>query len=147
MRRITWGGLKFKADPEKVWEELQQIGDQYTPQDVLDYARDEHTELHKCFDWNDTTAAEKWRKQQARFVCNSLVVTVIEEEQPTREFRIIQHDTKDRVYRPVTFTVHNKDQYNRLLDNAKREMRSFKERYAEIVELRNVIEEIERIIN
>ena len=147
VRRITWGGLKFNADPEKVWEELQKIGDQYTPQDVLNYARDKHTELHKCFDWNDTTAAEKWRKQQARFVCNSLVVTVIEEEQPMREFRIIQHDTEERVYRPVTLTVHNKDQYGRLLDMAKREMKSFKERYAEIVELRNVIEEIERIIN
>lgn len=146
MTQVKWGFMQFKADPEKVWREIQQIGDQYTPQDVLEYARDPQTELHKCFDWDNTTAADKWRKQQARWVCNSLVVTVIKEEQPSREYRIIQHDTEERVYRPVVLTVHNKEQYGRLLDMAKRELKAFKERYAEIVELRNVIEEIERII-
>lgn len=146
MTQVKWGFMQFKADPEKVWREIQQIGDQYTPQDVLEYARDPQTELHKCFDWDNTTAAEKWRRQQARWVCNSLVVTVIKEEQPSREYRIIQHDTEERVYRPVVLTVHNKEQYGRLLDMAKRELKAFKERYAEIVELRNVIEEIERII-
>jgi hypothetical protein len=146
MTQVKWGFMQFKADPEKVWREIQQIGDQYTPQDVLEYARDPQTELHKCFDWDNTTAAEKWRKQQARWVCNSLVVTIIHEDQPTREFRVIQHDAEDRVYRPVVLTVQNKEQYGRLLDMAKRELKAFKDRYAEIVELRNVIEEIERIL-
>ena len=146
MKQIKWGFMQFKADPEKVWREIQQIGDQYTPQDVLEYARDPQTELHKCFEWDDTIAAEKWRKQQARWVCNSLVVTVIEEERPQVTFRVIQHDTEDKIYRPVVLTVQNEDQYGRLLDMAKRELKAFKDRYAEIVELRNVIEEIERIL-
>lgn len=146
MKQITWGFKKFKADPQKVWDELQNIGKEYTPQDVLDYAKDPESELHKCFDWDDTIAAEKWRKQQARWVCNSLVVTVIEEERPQVTFRVIQHDTEDKTYRPVTYTVRNEDQYGRLLEMAKRELKAFKERYEEIIELRNVIEEIERIL-
>lgn len=146
MKQIKWGFMQFNADPQKVWNELQDIGNEYTPQDVLNYARNPQTELHKCFEWDDTIAAEKWRKQQARWVCNSLVVTVIEEERPQVTFRVIQHDTEDRTYRPVVLTVQNEDQYGRLLDMAKRELKAFKDRYAEIVELRNVIEEIERIL-
>jgi len=146
MTQVKWGFMQFKADPQKVWNELQDIGKEYTPQDVLNYARNPQTELHKCFEWDDTIAAEKWRKQQARWVCNSLVVTVIEEERPQVTFRVIQHDTEDKIYRPVVLTVQNEDQYGRLLDMAKRELKAFKDRYAEIVELRNVIEEIERIL-
>ena len=63
----TWKmpGL-FKADAQKVAEEIKSIGDEVTAEQIVELARDEDTELHKCFDWNDQTAAEKWRKQQAR---------------------------------------------------------------------------------
>ena len=146
MTQVKWGFMQFKADPEKVWREIQQIGDQYTPQDVLEYARDPQTELHKCFDWDNTTAAEKWRKQQARWVCNSLVVEIEQTKHSFKEYRIIQHDREDMVYRPVTYTIKDEDQYKRLVRRAMQELKAWKDRYKEIVELKNVIEEIERII-
>ena len=48
-----------------------------SPQMVLDRARDESSPLHDCFEWNDTTAAEKYRLVQARVLLR-LVVPVYE---------------------------------------------------------------------
>lgn len=147
MSQVRWGFMKFKADPEKVWNELQTLGEQYSPQEVLDFARKhKKSELHKCFDWDDTSAAEKWRRQQARFICNSLVVTVKREETEPQTFRIIQHDKNEKAYSPVTYIVENPDRYQILLERAKGELAAFKDRYQEIVELRNVIEEIEKVL-
>ena len=78
-RKIFWKTPKlFKADPEKVYEELQTL-DEITPDSVLELARDENSVLHNEIDWNDKTAAEKWRKQQARQI---LCYLVIKEEAP-----------------------------------------------------------------
>jgi len=56
----TWRqGCRYVADAQKVYEEITAIGAAATTKQILDKARDENTELHKCFDWNDTEAAEK----------------------------------------------------------------------------------------
>ena len=60
----------YKADAEKVSKEIESIQNA-TPKNILEFARSENTELHKCFEWDDTKAAEKYRLQQARqIVCN-----------------------------------------------------------------------------
>ena len=143
---VQWGFMKFKADAQTCYNEIQTLGETYTPEQVLDLARNPKTELHKCFDWNDTTAAEKWRKQQARFVCTSLVVTVEKSDGVETSYRVIQHDKEDGAYRPVTLTVRDDDQYGRLLRQAKAELASFRKRYKSITELEGVIDEIEAVL-
>ena len=83
---VKWIGTKYKGDPQKVYEEIQSIGDSYTPREILAYARNnENSELHKCFDWDDTTAAEKWRIHTARIICCSLKVVVKrKKKEPTK---------------------------------------------------------------
>ncbi len=145
---VTWGFMKFKGDAQACYDEVQTLGESYTPHQVLDLARDPKTELHKCFDWDDSSAAEKWRLEQARQVCKSFTVVIeTSEDQEPQRFRVIQHDKEDRVYRPVIFTVRDEDQYARLLKQAKDEMASFKKRYKAIVELEKVIEEIDLVLN
>jgi len=146
MSEVKWIGTGFRGNAKLVYEEIQSIGDSYTPRDVLELARDENTELHKCFDWDDTSAAEKWRLHTARMICCSLKVVVTKADTPPTSFRLIQHDAEDRVYKPVTLTVRNDDEYARLLRQAKAEMKAFRERYKSIVELESVIDEIERIL-
>lgn len=146
---VKWIGTKYKGDPQKVYEEIQSIGDSYTPREILAYARNnENSELHKCFDWDDTTAAEKWRIHTARNICCSLKVEVTQEEgkEPVA-YRLIQTDKEEKAYKPVVLTVRNDDEYSRLLKQAKEELASFKRRYESIVELESVIDEIDRIIN
>lgn len=58
----------------KVYDEIAAIGDSATPEQIVEAARDESSELHKCFTWNDTEAADKWRKQEARQIRHFLVI-------------------------------------------------------------------------
>jgi len=54
----------YKADAQKIADE---IGDnKISPQELLEKARNEDSELHKCFEWDDSVAAEKYRLIQAR---------------------------------------------------------------------------------
>ena len=62
----TGFGSLFRADAQLVSNEIMSIGDTATPAQIVDMARDSSTELHKCFEWNDTVAAEKYRLEQAR---------------------------------------------------------------------------------
>jgi len=139
---VSWNGFRFSADAEKCYREIQSL-ESITPANIVDYARNEETELHKCFQWDDSIAAENWRKQQARIIVSSLVVTVEKTTAGSQKYRLIQHDDSTKEYKPVVFTVRNMDEYGRLLAQAKRELRSFKERYKSITELSEVIEQIE----
>ena len=143
---IKWGFYQFKGNPEKCYQELQTLGESYTPEDVVSLAEDPHTELHKCFTWDDSKAARLYRLTEARTICNSLRVVVERESGEPREYRIVQHDSVEKAYKPVVLMVRNEDEYSRLLEQAKDDMRRFKERYTSIVELAEVIEEIEKVL-
>ena len=144
---IVWAGTGFRGNAEAVYHEIQTLGNSYTPDDIVELAKDESTELHKCFEWDDTIAAEKWRKHTARLICCSLQVVVEKEEKEPVTYRLIQIDRSEQAYKPVMMTVRNDDEYGRLLKQAKLELKAFKERYKKITELETVIDEIDRIIN
>lgn len=58
-------------------DHLQTIYDQrgaLTPQMVVDVARPEDHPLHMSFDWDDATAGEAWRREQARKLIGSVKI-------------------------------------------------------------------------
>lgn len=131
----------YKADAQKVADEIGE--NSITPQEVLEKAKDEHSELHKCFEWNNDVAAEKYRLQQARAIIINLVyVPKSKEEQPVRCFQIT---TEKAVYQPTKQFIVQKDEYQALLAKAKTELESFRKRYAMLTELEAVLEAIDTI--
>lgn len=145
--KYAWKGKAFRAEPEKVYKEIQTLGKEYTPHQILELARNENTELHKCFEWDDAIASELWRLHTARQICCSLSVVVETEERQLVPCRLIQHDDSKEAYAPVVFTVRNEDEYSRLLKQANAELQAFKVRYKSIVELQEIIEDIDKFIN
>lgn len=133
----------FKADAQKVYEEIASIGDSATTRQILDKARDEKTELHKCFEWNDTEAAEKWRMHQARNVACSLIFKERHEEKKP-PLRLVQQ-TEIGVYKPTVLIMQDKDEYAKLLSRALAELNSFKAKYQTLVELDGVFDAIAQI--
>jgi len=133
---ITWKLDHFRnADAEKVHNEICSIGESVSPQQIVEFARNENTELHKCFDWNDSTAAEKWRLHEARqIVCN-----LVFEEQNASMPAIRTIQLGDSGYVPVRLMVTHKDEYQNLLARAKAELRAFKLRYKNLVELEEIL--------
>ena len=45
-------------DPYKVYDELQSLGENVKPEMIVAAAQDSNSELHKCFEWNDTEQQE-----------------------------------------------------------------------------------------
>ena len=140
--KVVWSMKLFKADAEKVHSELETIGTK-SPQNIVDYA-EEHpdSELYKCFTWDDSKAANEWRKQEARQVVRLLVFADDETKQPT-QIRVLQKATD--AYEPVKTIVRNNDEYAKLLARAKAELKAFRERYKQINELEKVLEAIDEL--
>lgn len=75
--------FKGKADAELVQEEINQLAAQdpngkCTNEALVDFARNElNSESRKCFEWDDTAAAEKFRLHQAaRIKCGIITIAV-----------------------------------------------------------------------
>ena len=134
----TWkSGLGiFKADPQKVAEEIIAIGDEATPAQILEKGRSEDTELHKCFEWNDSVAAEKYRLSQARKICEVLVIQrTPDAPKDAPEIRIFHKTESTGGYKPISRIIQNEDEYQKLLQRAFAEFHALKVKYENIQEL------------
>lgn len=126
-----------KANAEQCYQEIVSIGETATPKQILDFARNPDAELHKCFEWDDSIAAEHYRLQQARMVVCHLVVVEETNKQEPQKFRLLQNT--DEGYKPVKKIFQNKTEYEKLLERARAELRAFKERYHNLTELEEIL--------
>lgn len=134
----TWkSGLGlFKADPQKVAEEIIAIGDEATPAQILEKGRSEETELHKCFEWNDSIAAEKYRLSQARKICEVLVIQRLPDApKEAPEIRIFHKTESTGGYKPINRIVQDNDEYQKILQRAFAEFHALKIKYQNLQEL------------
>lgn len=139
---VVWSMKLFKADAGKVYADLEKIKEK-TPQNIVDYAQSHpKSELYKCFTWDDTKAANEWRKYEARQVVRLLVFKDDEKDEPTK-IRVLQKAST--AYEPVKQIIRDEDEYKKLLARAKAELQSFKERYKTLAELEEVLEAIDAL--
>ena len=131
----------YKADAQKVAEEIG-FG-KFTPLEVLEKAKDETTELHKCFEWNDSIAAEKYRLEQAKNIIRMLVY-----EKETKEQAVVRYYAKTEtkhVYQSTKQFLVQEDEYQGLLRRALAELEAFKKKYHTLTELESIFEAMETI--
>ena len=140
-RKVKWGAFKFKADANKICKEIEKIGDNATPEQIVDFARDKKSELHKCFEWNDSIAAEKYRLQQARVIMCNIVYADHNNTSEAAKIRVYQ--SVGNTYKPSVQIIQNEDEYKLLLNRAYAELRSFKQRYKTLSELEPILALIE----
>lgn len=138
----------IKADANKVANEMHSIGkangnDEFKPQELVEYARNNpNSELHKCFEWNDTVAAEKYRISQARDVIRYLRITVPTEEgnlEKTKVRLFVSTNNHDNNYKATEIVFQNKTEYDKLLAEAMAELQAFKQKYQGIKELNKIL--------
>ena len=146
-RIVTWRpefqSLYKGIDAQKVADEIVTIGESVTPQQIVEKARLEDTELHKCFEWNDKTAAEMYRITQARRVVQHLVIqnTAPEKEDQT-PLRFLVQPQNGKGYKPIETVFRNEDEYQQLLMQAMSELHAFKQKYARLSELQEIFDMI-----
>lgn len=141
---VQWKISVFNADAQKCYEEISKL-DLITPEQVLYAAKNPESELHKCFEWDDKEAANKYRLSQARKVIQLIVVKDENDEPEDIPKRVFQISSETAVYQPIKFFVENKSEYKELLNRAKNELIAFKKRYADIIELEDVIVAIDNL--
>ncbi len=133
----------YKADAQLVADEISSIVGDPTPDDVLNLARNENTELHKCFTWDDTIAAEKYRKYEARQILCKLVIVEENKSETRPEIRVFYKVEDSEGYKPTEFVVKQDDEYAKLLERAYSELRAFKQKYSCLKELREIFDMID----
>jgi hypothetical protein len=146
MIEVTWkqSASNFhKADAQKCYEEMGETD--VTPEKVLEIARDENTELHKCFEWDDGKAAEKYRLSQARQIISFLIVKDDNAEEDDIPIRVFQISREKNTYQPIRTFVENQDEYKALLKRAMTELVNIRNRYKQLKELEDVFAAIDSL--
>ena len=136
-------GFYKDVDANKVATEIRSIGEDVSAEQIVNKARDEGTELHKCFEWDNDIAAEKYRLVQARYVVHHLVIE--EKEVPTDrpEIRFFVKTGNKEGYKETKIVVQKEDEYKALLARAWAELRAFKKKYSCLKELQEILDLID----
>lgn len=155
MKIFSWNGYSFNnADAQKVGEELEIIERQGTleAQHILEYAeRHKDSELYKCFEWDDTKAARKYRLYIARQIVYSIYLEIKEEPKKIQRVyvNVKDKDTEERIFKNINEVLNDNEEYQQLVDKAKSDLIKCKERYENLLEkedLKNIVFEIYRKI-
>lgn len=136
----------FPVDAQTAGEELHRIYEDrgcLEPKDVVDESRPEEAPLHSCFEWNDETAAEKYREVQAGQIIRSVVVVREEEQQPPVEVRAFVNVQK--TYRPIEVVVNSEEQMLELFNSALSELKAFERKYANLKQFSALFDEIHKL--
>ena len=116
------------------WEELAYIsnGDLLRAKDVVKFARNPETHLHKCFEWDDGKAAEEYRIDQARRQIR-MYVMIVESPKGPIQLRAFHSLPSDRIagggYRPIGKIMQDKELVAELVASAMKELAVVRERY------------------
>lgn len=149
--KIVWkegmGSFYNGVKAEDIVYELNKIStESITPEQVLNAARDKKSIMHQFFEWNDTVAAEKYRKMQAQQLI--LKIAYVKDEKDTQQKRYyhnISYSTGE--YHPVEYVFQHEDAYSMLKKRAIDYLRNAEKKFAEIEELQSVWHLIKQVLD
>ena len=103
-----------------------------TAEQVLEAAQNKKNPLHKYFDWNDKSAATRWRLQQALYLLRSIDIVVVDakgKQLSVRAFHNVVTEDGERVFGTVDFVFNNASLSSQVIAQAKAEMEGWILRY------------------
>lgn len=130
MTVVTWKTNLFgTADAQKVADEIAELGTKIKPSDIVQMARNPETESHKCFEWDDKKAADKYRLTQARTVVCNLVYVSEDTEEHHEPVRLFYKPDTESSYKPTKMILRNQTEYEELLNQCAADIRRLKAKY------------------
>lgn len=149
-------GATFSDEQAQVYGEFlfgqaAEKSETLTTHEVLEAARPKRSPIHDFFDWDDSSAAEKHRLWQARYLLGQIQIIVIYEgeERAIKAFHNVhlQDDSPEEERRAyVTVQGIAQDRYFRsqVLASALKEIKAWQARYSEYKELGLIFGAIEK---
>lgn len=150
MINYRWTNKYFNADATEVGRELEKIessNGSLDTRNVVDFAKkNQDSELHKCFEWDNDIASEKYRIFQANQILSSISVVVSESEEQkeiTRAYvNIVDSDDNERKYKNIARVLENDDEYEQLKKRAYEDLLRCKDKYSKVLQLEDLKEVI-----
>jgi len=153
---IVWAkNTRIKANPQEAWDAVQELDKAcggYAPVGALvERAREEDHVLHNEFEWDDTEAADKFRRSQENYIRRSF--RIVTKQAPDMEPRVVRaqypvsirvvKDTQEKhtVWVGTKELLLSKEGREIILLRAEHELRSFVTKYDHLEEL-TVVEPI-----
>lgn len=109
-----------------------------TPSVIVEESRDESAVLHSAFEWDDSVAAEEYRKGQARSLVRAVITVNQKTETTFRSFTLVKAESDAR-YEPTETVVVNPDMLASALANLKSHLHSARESVDEIIALASAL--------
>lgn len=154
MLKARWKpGMEYfykNADAQTVAKEIMSIGESASAEQIVEKAKDKKTELHKCFEWDDSKAAEMWRVHQARVLTSNLIVETLDmqdDESPKAPIRFFVKVEKTSGYKPIENVYKNISEHEALLNQALAELRTFQRKYSRLQELSEIFDAITSLVS
>ena len=135
------GGISAQVAGE-VCEQLDSAGC-LSAQRLVDVSRPKEAALHTAFEWDDSIAGEEWRKHQARHIINSIIVVQKKEDEPVPVRAFFKIEQSEGTYESVHTILRCATKREMLMQDALRELDSFKRKYSVLKELSGVFAAIE----
>jgi len=115
-----------------------------TPELVVEEARSAESELHSQFEWDDEVAAESFRLAQAANLIRSIKITyATDEDGRAKRVRgwvsVVSADGKSRSYQPTEKAMENDFTRQLVLQECKREWKSFEAKYGHLQEFWQIV--------
>lgn len=137
MKEYSWK-FNINADAQAVGEEIEklEVAGEVTPTVLLEYAEENpDSEVHKCFEWDDTEAARKFRMVQASQILCS--ISFIVKEEPVQKQRVYVNirTSKEGVkkFKNIKDVLEDDSEYQQLVERAKKDLDGYKEKYETLI--------------
>lgn len=148
MRQYRWKGFSFKGDATVVGHELEtiEVGGELTNKEVLSYAeKHQDSELHKCFDWDDEVAGNKWRLSQASTILSAITIVTSEKtdttpEETVKAYVVIQNKDNEQKLKNISLVLQDDEEYTQLKKRAYKDLERCKDKYAKLIQLNDLKE-------
>lgn len=145
--KYTWRkNRSIKIDANDFVRVLNRLPEK-SPERIVDAARNEKSPIHEAFVWDDSLAAELHRRQQARWLCQSLVRVETSDSPrppPTLVSVVTVGDDgeKHRAYQFTDRAMSNPEWRSFVLSEARRGLETWRDRYASLEGVGGIIREV-----
>lgn len=152
---FQWRINKYPVEAEVAGEVFNDIEARYgkvDPKVVVEESKDFDAPLHKCFEWDNRKAANKYREGQAKdMITNIIVHTEIDDSLsvPMKAYvSVVDADSgKGKKYISLSVAIENTTYLDQIIANAMKELQSFKRKYQNITQFTTILQEIEKLEN
>lgn len=119
------------------------------PEDVVEFAKNPKTALHKKFTWDNDKAAHEYRLWQARELIRVSVNILPQNNKPFRAYVSLVDDRKNPGggYRALVDVMADGELREKLLEQAIKDMRGFQKKYKALKELASVFSVMDETID